>query len=104
MSSENDNHAVLVEALEAGGYAPAAISNARVAASRGLGARTTRELVEAADPAAGKIAAAIFGSEDASKATPAAAMAPDQELGAAMQQLDADLHAAVFGQEARGDA
>jgi hypothetical protein len=60
--SSDDSHAVLVEALEAGGYAPAAISNARVAASRGLGARTTRELVEAADPAAGKIAAAIFGS------------------------------------------
>ena len=68
---------MLVEALEAGGYAPAAISNARIAASRGLGARTTQELVTAADPAAGKIAAAIFGSQEQA-VEPEPEMTPDQ--------------------------
>jgi hypothetical protein len=103
MSSENDNHAVLVEALEAGGYAPAAISNARVAASRGLGRRTTLDLVTAADPAAGKIAAAIFGSQAETPEQPAE-MSPAQAQEAAAKWLNEGVRAgAGFGPPVGGE-
>jgi hypothetical protein len=91
-------HETLQAALIAGGYADAAAKVAAVAASRGLGARTTVSLITKIDPQAAQIAEDILGDDQGQG--PAAAQMTDAQ---AKKMWEDDLRDAVGFPTSRGE-